>query len=139
MSMDKYFTPDISDIRVGYECETRQADKWKFYRVPYNDCLSDYIDMEGVRVPYLTKEQIEAEGWVHTGGQLQSESRQDFEIIKSPHGHLELSYTQYNNNLTINQRNHVRDNSGNYVLNSIFRGKCKDINTFRWICKLIGV
>src|SRR6187431_1971729 len=92
--MSDYFTPQIEDIRVGYECEIcpnlGYDDRWiptvgKCEEIPGNgvkscnldeltyDCLIDgHI---GIRVPYLTKEQIEAEGWkaaiANLGGQYE--------------------------------------------------------------------
>ena len=67
---NKYFTPDIEDIRVGYECEANPKlygsveDVWKptimkgvGQEVIYYHSLGVY------RTPYVTQEQIEAEGW----------------------------------------------------------------------------
>ena len=69
---NKYYTPSIEDIRVGYEYESLQkqqdgSEKW----VPQK--IVRRYDLEGdwenwlyygiVKTPYLTKEQIEAEGW----------------------------------------------------------------------------
>ncbi len=89
---NKYFTPDIENVRVGYECETYHgygsANTYKVgteneissywnksifteqearYGGDYNesgfDNFCDDIKKGIVRVPYLYKEQIENEGW----------------------------------------------------------------------------
>lgn len=78
---NEYFVPQIEDIRVGYECERRQyasdSDgspnfRWIKQILSLNDIqrmdeerMSQGIMWHGIRVPYLTKEQIEAEGWKH--------------------------------------------------------------------------
>ena len=73
---DKYFYPDIEDIRIGYEFEFQEVPKgWhtmilsltediekREYNVSMN-MMKYHIDRNNIRVPYLTNEQIEAEGW----------------------------------------------------------------------------
>ena len=67
-----YFVPDIEDIRVGYECEIKPTGSEELDWMPYvinGDTAFKYYKTKGkgatsIRVPYLTKEQIEAEGWV---------------------------------------------------------------------------
>lgn len=83
--MEKYFTPEIEDIRVGYECEMKQPnfsyfrngitrdtllkilekEEYKPYVIQVFDFqMLKFSGLDGViRVPYLTKEQIEKEGW----------------------------------------------------------------------------
>ena len=60
---NKYFTPDIEDIRVGYECEEGSWDSkedkriWHKYIWP-GDRAPDDIEYYAFQTPYLTKEQI---------------------------------------------------------------------------------
>ena len=144
---NKYFTPDIEDICVGYECEIcphlGYKDEWipvtgKCEEIPGNgvkdcnldeltyDCLVDgYI---GIRVPYLTKEQIEAEGWKHTGGKLISGANQYYE--KKEKYSPVIIYS------TDNRKIKIEDSEGNTLLETV---ECKDINTFRKIIKLLGI
>jgi hypothetical protein len=66
METSKYFTPDIEDIRVGYECEFAgwmEGHKPSF-TVGQGNITSVLRDIKVLRVPYLTPEQIEAEGWI---------------------------------------------------------------------------
>ena len=124
---NKYFTPDIEDIRVGYEYESllKQEDgseKWVPQKIVRRYDLEG--DWEGwlhygiVRTPYLTKEQIEAEGWKHYGNNC-------FEL--NPRWFCSW-YPEIN-------RLEVYDNENE----KNFAGKCKDINTFRKICKLLEI
>ena len=75
-----------------------------------------------IRVPYLTKEQIEAEGWTK-----------------------EKSYFIKNNIYLFFEDKFLVIDSGNpfswEAIDSeiLFKGKCKDINTFRKICKLLEI
>lgn len=148
--MDKYYTPSIEDIRVGYECEIKSGSLWYKEIVQgiskkegfINTINCDYYinnDLYNIRTPYLTKEQIEAEGWIHTGGKMISVDRQDFKKLVGIKGTCELHYTPLNKKMKIEQRNHVRDNSNNYTLLTIFDGYCQSINEFRTILKLLSI
>ena len=73
----KYFKPEISDIHVGYECEVAylEKDNWTPMKVRHQEETEDFIKAvfnynRRIRTPYLTKEQIVAEGWeaANTGG-----------------------------------------------------------------------
>lgn len=152
---NKYFTTDISDIRVGYECEMHVAifedDQWKekewikgkvtnLYKFEWTDFREIPhifgIDFEPhFRVPYLTKEQIEAEGGVHVGRKLQSQSEQVYEFDG-----YEVLYTELSRRMTIRHRNYYRDGSGNfdgYIV--YFYGYCRCINEFREIFKRLKI
>lgn len=77
----KYFIPDIEDLRVGYECEYHSKSQLGWIKLMVHDYhfrtkipkgytgisifnISEYLRQDNwIRTPYLTKEQIEAEGW----------------------------------------------------------------------------
>lgn len=81
---NKYYTPSIEDIRVGYELEYHNSmsdmigdpkhnwSRWEATILKKGNVKNfmEYGIGRGVRVSYLTKEQIEAEGWksANTGG-----------------------------------------------------------------------
>lgn len=155
--MEKYFTPDISDIRVGYECEYYLGNSWHEHVVEslYTDRdgygifeLEQYLQEGSLRVPYLTKEQIEAEGWeLYSKGidlwfkrEVLTEEF-DWSGICNFYGYkpykLYLNYGLHDYKLKIKC-----DFSGGQDFNeadTLFEGECKDINTFRWICKLLKI
>jgi len=65
---NKYYTPEVEELHVGYECEydnlNKQESEWK----PLTIGLCSIGDIENaairVRTPYLTREDIESLGWV---------------------------------------------------------------------------
>ena len=130
---NKYFTPDMEDFHIGYECEISTPTRWKSGKFPEILELNSELDEFGkdslmktahaiLRVPYLTKEQIEAEGWTK-----------------------EKSYFIKNNIYLFFEDKFLVIDSGNpfswEAIDSeiLFKGKCKDINTFRKICKLLEI
>lgn len=122
----RYFTPSIEDIRVGYECEIQDyKERWEWTRAK-DDMWRDFaslIDNQKIRVPYLTKEQIEAEGWTsYQGSTLIALNRGDFYIW----------YSEFSKLLSIEEGKLPRKRTR-------FIGECKDINTFRYISKLLGI
>lgn len=147
---DKYFTPDIEDIRVGYECEVKNSSddknfEWEHLKIvgvddakisgrlmdwSFYDSLNAVKD-KSVRVPYLTKEQIIAEGWreIHDEEYIKSIPVEDGMPSKTWwfHNNVDTEYLS-----TIEFRYNGYHNVG-------FRGECKDINTFRWISKLLKI
>ena len=137
---NKYFTPDIEDIHIGYECEllmntnvsilnpTSNAPEFKPFIFEKNkiELLIELYD--SIRVPYLTKEQIEAEGW----------SKAKAPIVTIKHDFYEIPYIKDNFRIDYNFKNNLINILENNGVN-LFYGKCKDINTFRKIIKLLGI
>lgn len=123
--IEEYFTPSIEDIRVGYECEVRNRASIREHWVPHIITTSlmergffkikDWFD---IRVPYLTKEQIEKEGWEQRGG---PESFYRGKYLTHYDFRTKTLYMAF---------------SGSKILDGM---NCKDINTFRYICKLLGI
>lgn len=153
MKDQKYFTPDIEDIKLGYELETCYLKPgWEKYIVTKENInwfleswIGDAYDTE-FRVPYLTKEQIESRGWV-------SAILQDLWVkvdgSKGVYGfkkNIEQGFnTGTNYELTYDERfYHVKihiHNYGSWSMNNydVFNGECKDINTFDYIMKLLKI
>lgn len=131
MEDKKYYTPDIEDIRVGYECETYatffnvdmniQRQEWtKLQLIPnaVKSIISKDVPIDKVRTPYLTKEQIEAEGW-------EDVSTDQPQFSKAP-------YRLY---LQKDRRIWIRD----MFDNDFYHGKCPSINELRYITKLLNI
>lgn len=129
----KYFTPSIEDIHVGYECEVKDPigfheELWQKQILDKN--ILGYFQGNWehvVRVPYLTKEQIEKEGWKEvppiTGkgtGEAWFRKNRDYILY---------NYTAHK--LLVTGEVHPDD--------LVYDGECKDINTFRKICKLLNI
>jgi len=132
MENDKYFVPDIEDFRIGYECEINGSglaggmDNWVQYTTKsINNLkgLETFLAAGCLRVPYLTKEQIEAEGWKQRVTEddiwyLGEQRDYDLILAKKPHYII------------------ILDNDNDVTL---FSGYCPSINEFRYICKLLKI
>lgn len=139
---DKYFTPSIEDIRVGYECEVNMGlvpgfrEGWN--RETLNQENTAYYLKFGsaksmFRVPYITKEQIEAEGWEITSREHKPKPY-EVDWVNAKKGDFRLWI-----NLALHKSMHLGIDKTNGAAGILFRGQCKDINTFRYICKLLGI
>ena len=137
---NKYFTPDIEDFCIGYECEICTPTRWKSGKFPEILELNSELDEFGkdslmktahaiLRVPYLTKEQIEAEGWEFINHHAGTE-HYDFE----KNGYSLYVDFDFKGEVYLKIYDGEQDNEFNY-----FSGKCKDINIFRKICKLLEI
>jgi hypothetical protein len=135
---NKYFTPDIENLCIGYECEINNTHgKWESITITFTNSNSFYktdlaevcllVEDKYIRVPYLTKEQIEAEGWKH------DERYDDVKHFYINELHLTL-YIGYLKEEII--YHHISIFHGGGIM---FRGECKDINTFRKIIKLLKI
>jgi hypothetical protein len=150
---NKYFIPDISDFHNGYEYERNDGGEWYSVTCDLydardiktllnkkvldtfpegkspldSDTYSVHYKATGIdriRVPYLTKEQIEAEGWKYDLDQ----SDGAITFVKKVKGcYHELHFNSKKKEVLIN-----------YSSDSL-PFKCKDINTLRKIIKLLGI
>lgn len=130
METNKYFTPDIQDIRVGDECIIK-APKYEGKKFIIDEDQVQYaascIRAGILFIPYLTKEQIEAEGW-----EIDYEAPERF-CGKKEHYRL----NRYKMKMEISSFR--RYDFATVEAEVIFYGECKDINTFRYICKLLEI
>ena len=142
---NNYFIPNIEDIHVGYECEIAvptdinfEYFKWQpiiLSKDNFNHETPDFALSAGIRTPYLTKEQIEDDGWILEYGKKVSlrgyQSEQEFKIAFTKGDYIinarALFYSSHY--MEIYTKRGER----------IYQGECKDINTFRYICKLLGI
>ncbi len=129
----KYYTPDIEDIRVGYEGEINWSRGYSETFVPfkitvqnedfaYTGLLSEIVDAmdDGyaeVKTPYLTKKQIEAEGWKFDYGLM------DHMFFSKECA--ALVWFGRSNSIEVQQ-------PANLV---VYNGHCSSINEFRYITK----
>lgn len=196
---NKYFTPKLEDIHVGYECEEIAVDfskiidiflpegstvqdyreAWgklkctdKYDSIPYSLTAKDIVDFTEyngtsfapdfkgrpiemyIRTPYLTDKQIEAEGWIQESPSPNGYLYYFTKVVGgngeyNKWGHYEgtryfLKY--YKNNkwlapLEISQLiPEIPDERGSREYRSDpLKFDCKDINTFRYICKLLRI
>jgi hypothetical protein len=147
----KYFIPQIEDIRVGCRCGIIMGDDIELCTVMSVNPVSIKTD-DGrgmlfghdwdetwMRVPYLTKEQIEAEGWEYSANYESIEDSRfpdELGFLKELEDNLTQFLLYYHPTIYQLRIEKIYDCSGQ---GWIFRGKCKDINTFRYICKLLNI
>lgn len=132
---NKYFTPGIEDIRVGYECEMLNGyGEWKPFKFEEHLYYEGWaVDFGKMRVPYLTKKQIEDEGWTITHREYK-EPPYKMDWVNAKKG----GYTLWIN-LGLTDSMFLGIDKEGAVAGILFRGHCKDINTFRYICKLLNI
>jgi hypothetical protein len=136
---NKYFVPDIEDLHVGYELETEVHDflkgfSWESVIIDVDTISSvckSYKHIK-VRVPYLTKEQLEAEGWKEY---KLNDNEQAFGLYKKSGYNLRF----YENNIYCFSELMVGRGMEDCWDKILYEGECKDINTFRKICKLLNI
>jgi hypothetical protein len=127
--MDQYFTPDISDLYIGYECEINYgvlpgiSENWSPIILESFEAIVKYQQYGHniFRTPHLTKEQIEAEGW------KESDTPEFFDRIGNDRWFInwEPKFNWIN----------IGDNESQYE----YSGACPSINEFRKICKWLGI
>lgn len=143
---NKYYTPDISDIRVGYKCEfttdslsfeVNNTDDFSFRELDIAD-IKDIIDFiehgyfneddlsQFIRTPYLTKEQIEEEGW------KEYETRMICRSFKKENDY-HLYWFETDNAIQLCK------GTPPMWLNYYYSGECPSINEFRTISKLLNI
>jgi hypothetical protein len=145
---NKYFTPDIEDLCVGYELVSNlEKQDIGIGRVPLRiskDNISHVLsNIDNYEVPYLTNEQIEAEGWKYY---------QNIPDVVVPEGYVEyykdvewfkvvISIGERSHYLTVEKvfQNVQVGSDLQEFRNTIYNGECKDINTFRKIIKLLEI
>jgi hypothetical protein len=143
---NKYYIPNIEDIRVGYYGEYNNwgIDERGLNFNVWDEAILSKINVEvflkygikNFRVPFLTKEQIEAEGWtvMNTGGI--NPGQMDGRYVFSK-GNYFLIWEEKYNRVDIN----LRDPS---LLEDVWNPErfrvilnCPSINEFRNIVKLL--
>lgn len=101
-----------------------------------------------IRVPYLIKEYIEAAGWKDTTAWLDETKKQSLAnfpnfTFETKTGSLRLYLKSLHDpSKGISIEEYKRSTGEPWSMSSFFNrynGECKDINTFRFICKLLGI
>ena len=141
----KYYTPDISDLHVGYECEIFNGwnDKWeqKTITPALIDTLSKpAIPMERwIRTKYLDVQDIESLGWsIEGGGNIldESEPKRYYQWFRfrNPENTLRFyfHYLEAKPSTIIIRKISYHDDC-------IFEGTCKSINELKLLMKLLNI
>lgn len=146
---EQYYTPEISELFAGYECEVRyilysNSNKddiiWHNWEsiIIFPEIFCQQVEME-LRTKYLDKEDIESLGWDNAVSKnwfykdypnlTTSDNEYFINGVFSTYGCYELNYNFETNKLLISNSN--RD--------YIFDGECKSINEFRKIMQWLKI
>ena len=147
---NKYYTPDIEDIHIGYEGLYRNQcrdiignkdlnfDRWdKTVLNKYNVETILKYGINDFKTAYLTKEQIKNEGWLFLEAQGPNTDFIDFIIKKeiiADERYINSLYLEYNLE-TRDMR--IYEDEGDYQ--HYFDGLCKSINELRTIMRLLQI
>lgn len=147
--MDKYYTPELEDLFIGYECEwfgelgrklIKQDKQWQKFKIISSNNISPTV-IKNLRTKYLTIEDIENEGWKNLNIKSPFTGKDyKFSKIVDGAGFNETSiYT-----LTFHSPNelkiHLETETSYLDINeTIYYGKCPSINEFKKITKLLGI
>lgn len=145
---DKYFVPNEEDIRIEYKCEIQKVIKawthivdniirtdleydedWKSITIENKYELIPYLELiptSHIRTPYLTKEQIENEGWTN-----EDEGINFFKADKDEYV-FQCCFIENKLKITSLQTLPFSDIT-------VFYGNCPSINEFHYICKLLKI
>jgi len=123
-----YYTPDITDLRIGYECEAnitvfKVKEEWKFCTLKgVGPEVIEYHKQGVYRTPYLTQQDIENEGWEF------KHKEENFSLIFEKNQIFNLEFIPARKEVRIKLQE-----------NMLFRGLCPSINELRTIQKLLEI
>lgn len=138
MENNKYYVPNAKDLHVGYEMEVdygyfTNAELNTWYPVilkGVDSAVLNYLEKGYYRTPFLTKEQIENEGW-----ETEFNTSFDSVLFYAQRGNLFKLIYNYDTKILDIWTNDSEDDR----IVGLFRGECKSINEFRYICKLLNI
>lgn len=155
---NKYYTPDITDLFIGYELEYKNIMQENIFKpeVCEQDMLNiaysiweenDYIETfeNHIRTKYLDKEDIEKEGWVFNqhgrGGLLFSSPKNPHVRIEGDKFIYEEGYSaEYTYSLLLRDSKKIEISRYIEFKNEvIYKGDCPSINELRKIMKYLGI
>lgn len=146
----KYYTPDIEDLFVGYECEMDWASmaggrfNWLRTTIGVQDLggILSFINCKTIRTPYLTKEDIEKEGWIDEGLSVINVKGGVENPWSFRKGNYIAAFWEDAKKLAIIVRDPslIEEGKGfpTYPMHT-FVGDCKSINEFRKITKWLNI
>lgn len=139
---DEYFIPDIQDIHIGYEFEIKSTGgEWIKESLTkeegvYFAAFTKMIEEGRLRVPHLNKKQVEEEGWKINTPEIWKSNKDNNEFYFEKGNYI--AYYNSNRILALMIRDPLVED-WSFVDIPCFRGKVKDINTFRYVTKLLEI
>lgn len=168
---NKYYTPNIEDIFIGYECELFlpkndwfKAEEWRPFKIsengysksgPYGGDLSELdevcslIKLGQVKTKYLSKEDIESEGYERQNNWFDDTKTQRLGMIpdykkETDFGSIRLYLKDFNFphqhvSIEIYVKAKEVDIFNMSMKHFVYHGPIKSINEFRKLCKILEI
>lgn len=148
---NQYYYPCREDIREGYECEInnerlREGAGWYaasvglgYENITFSRALTE-VDLKGIRVPFLTKEKIEDEGWEKENILIEEEDEDILAEGLSYHISEDRWFEMHflpNNEICIIEKYYR--NQVTQCWNKRFEGYCPTINEFRTLMRWFNI
>lgn len=137
---NKYYTPEIEDLRVGYECQWNDLSIWRdeildsygLFATIINESNESLVDK--IRTKHLDKQDIESLGWKFKGKSIDIwfEKEGDFDMGSFTTYKIIMHYGLEDHRMFI----YADDQGTEYDL---FKGEIKSINELKYIQKLLGI
>ncbi len=146
MDNEKYYTPDITEFHVDFECEINLDKSWKNTILNKGDLNGLFfyktLHKDNIRVKYLDKEDIESLGWKITKIHNESELEAQFQI--GPHCFFDLSLDSDTHELNIEyfyQPTLIQTSMPKTSFNSytVFRGTIKNRSELSRLMKQLNI
>jgi len=154
---NKYYTPDISELHVGYECE-HSSNMSAFICEDLDDVVKDkltstdlkwYItwgEEEGglekfVRTKYLDRSDIESLGWEYREDSFHRKvTEEKGEVYVPTHYWFTKPDTQMTLTWYPGEKVHIENSDPMWMLPSVkYSGECKSINELRKIMNWLNI
>lgn len=151
--IEEYYTPEQEELFIGYECQRRVIKpnyvekhlyKWNdwsvdeyYFGIGYEEGQDWNYDEVELRTKFLTKEQIEAEGW-----KIGYEAPEFYEIFgEGSFGAYKLvNKRDYSLRYSVKTRSlYLRFYAQDETWVNVYNGECKSINEFRKLSKWLGI
>ena len=147
MNKEKYYTPKIEKLFIGYECETYKKfyendklEKEEWSKIQVIPGTLKYLwenpeDIKRVRTPYLHHEQIEKEGWNHNVIENKTDKKDFSDSFYTKDNLILRLYQGFWNSEILSIRIVIMDQHEGII----YKGCCPSINEFRTIINLLNI
>lgn len=136
--MDKYYEPDLKEFHQGFEYESQQMDGDGYYTNEYCEFeyeIGEKIDLNKVRVKYLSQEDIESLGFIVSsdyGAGIEFKFQDRYKLVKVKHEGLTYS----KNEIIIFKNNSI---FGEDYTSRLFIGNIKNKSELIKLLKQLGI
>ncbi len=140
MDEQKYYTPFVADFFEGYLFEVNIDGKW--VEVRYS-LAEGYLNKLEYRTRYLSRQQIEAEGWAFKYDSEKSVINPHCQVFDGMEDSLgqfvSLYYIAKSSRMLISVPRTLNNSGVGSGSVNLFAGQCKSVNELRKIMRWVGI